>query len=38
MKGGMNVDIMKEAAQKYVGEHDFRNFCKLNITDTVSFK
>ena len=23
------VQVMREAAQKFVGEHDFRNFCKV---------
>jgi tRNA pseudouridine(38-40) synthase len=38
LKGAMDIEVMRQASQKYVGEHDFRNFCKLNITDTVSFK
>jgi len=28
MKGTMDIELMKEAAQSLVGLHDFRNFCK----------
>ncbi|SCU81100.1 LANO_0B02014g1_1 [Lachancea nothofagi CBS 11611] len=27
---GLNIERMQEAAQLYLGEHDFRNFCKLD--------
>lgn len=27
---GLNIDKMNEAAEKFVGEHDFRNFCKVD--------
>jgi tRNA pseudouridine38/39 synthase len=27
--GTMDVELMREAAGKLVGEHDFRNFCKV---------
>lgn len=30
MKKNYDLDIMEKAAQKLKGEHDFRNFCKLN--------
>ncbi|CAH6718343.1 tRNA pseudouridine(38/39) synthase [[Candida] jaroonii] len=29
-KEGLDIDLMNEAAAKYVGIHDFRNFCKLD--------
>jgi tRNA pseudouridine38/39 synthase len=28
---------MKEAAQKFVGEHDFRHFCKLDVVNVKTF-
>ncbi|SCV99995.1 LAFE_0B07096g1_1 [Lachancea fermentati] len=29
-KSGLDIDVMREAAKLYEGEHDFRNFCKLD--------
>ncbi|AET41159.1 pseudouridine synthase DEG1 Ecym_7325 [Eremothecium cymbalariae DBVPG len=29
-KDSLNIDLMQEAAKMYIGEHDFRNFCKLD--------
>lgn len=26
----LNLDLMQEAADKFLGEHDFRNFCKID--------
>ena len=26
-----NIELMKEAMLLYLGEHDFRNFCKLDV-------
>lgn len=34
----LNVDKMKDACKNYIGEHDFRNFCKINPTNTLDFK
>lgn len=34
----MNLDILREACQRFVGYHDFRNFCKLDIVNVKSFK
>ena len=31
----VNVDVMNEAAQKFVGQHDFRNFCKMDVASGV---
>jgi tRNA pseudouridine38/39 synthase len=28
--GGLDVEVMRDAARRLVGEHDFRNFCKLD--------
>ena len=27
----IHVQVMSQAAQKFVGEHDFRNFCKVRL-------
>ncbi|KAJ1667011.1 pseudouridine synthase deg1 [Coemansia sp. RSA 1813] len=27
---GLNIEVMRDAASKYVGTHDFRNFCRLD--------
>ncbi|KAL4221474.1 tRNA pseudouridine synthase 3 [Mactra antiquata] len=34
-KANLDLDLMRQAAQKLVGEHDFRNFCKMNVKDGV---
>lgn len=31
----MDVALMNEAAQKFVGEHDFRNVCKMDVANGV---
>lgn len=31
----VDVDIMNQAAQKFVGKHDFRNFCKMDVASGV---
>ncbi|XP_062510380.1 tRNA pseudouridine(38/39) synthase-like isoform X2 [Corticium candelabrum] len=28
-RGSLDIDLMRLASQKFVGEHDFRNFCKV---------
>eukprot|EP00898_Chlorokybus_atmophyticus_P003856 jgi/Chlat1/4471/Chrsp29S04414 len=33
----MNIEAMCKAAQKLVGTHDFRNFCKMDIPSVKSF-
>ena len=33
--GDMDIEIMNQAAQKFVGEHDFRNFCKMDLANGV---
>jgi tRNA pseudouridine38/39 synthase len=38
LKGDLNIKKMQNAAVNFMGEHDFRNFCKLNITDTITYK
>ncbi|KAH3818492.1 hypothetical protein DPMN_120213 [Dreissena polymorpha] len=34
-RGNLNVKLMEQAGQKLVGEHDFRNFCKMSVKDGV---
>ncbi|XP_012946059.1 uncharacterized protein LOC101858380 [Aplysia californica] len=34
-KGNLNIQKMSEAAVKLVGEHDFRNFCKMDVGNGV---
>lgn len=29
-KGDLDIELMREAAKLYLGEHDFRNFCKVD--------
>ena len=36
-RGKLNLDIMNEAAQMLCGEHDFRNFGKFNVRNTVVY-
>ncbi|XP_030064881.1 tRNA pseudouridine(38/39) synthase isoform X1 [Microcaecilia unicolor] len=31
----LNLELMNAAAQKYVGTHDFRNFCKMDVGNGV---
>ena len=33
--GWLNVDAMKEAAKKFEGLHDFRNFCKIDASKQI---
>lgn len=38
-KGNLDLQLMSEAADKLVGEHDFRNLCKMDVGNGVtSFK
>jgi tRNA pseudouridine38/39 synthase len=37
IKENLNIEAMREAAQYYVGYHDFRNFCKINAGSVKSF-
>ena len=32
---GLNIELMKEAANKLKGKHDFRNFCKKDSSKEV---
>ncbi|XP_022110224.1 tRNA pseudouridine(38/39) synthase-like [Acanthaster planci] len=34
-RGDLDIQVMQEAAQKLVGDHDFRNFCKMDVGNGV---
>lgn len=34
-KGNLDISVMREASQKLIGEHDFRNFCKMDVANGV---
>jgi tRNA pseudouridine(38-40) synthase len=38
LRGGLDVSAMQQAAQLLVGEHDFRNLCKLDIGNVTNFR
>ena len=35
---GLDVSKMEIAAQRLIGEHDFRNYCKMDVDATTNFK
>jgi hypothetical protein len=35
---GLDVTAMAEAAKRLVGEHDFRNLCKIDVTKTTNYR
>lgn len=37
-KGSLDIGAMREAAKFYVGRHDFRNFCKMDVEKTTNFE
>lgn len=36
-KGALDTAAMAEAASSFVGEHDFRNFCKMDVANVTHF-
>ena len=36
--GQLNIAAMQRAAQHFIGEHDFRNFCKMDLEHVKSFR
>lgn len=34
-KGNLNIQMMQEAVDKLIGEHDYRNFCKMDVGNGV---
>ncbi|EDV24213.1 uncharacterized protein TRIADDRAFT_26740, partial [Trichoplax adhaerens] len=37
-RANMNIEAMNEAAQRLKGEHDFRNFCKMDLANVSNFR
>jgi len=37
-KEGLDLELLNTAAQKLVGVHDFRNFCKMDVEATTNFE
>ncbi|PKA51312.1 tRNA pseudouridine38/39 synthase [Apostasia shenzhenica] len=37
-RGTMDVTIMQRAAKKFTGEHDFRNFCKMDAINVNNYR
>ncbi|KAF4697214.1 tRNA pseudouridine synthase 3 [Perkinsus olseni] len=35
---GLNLAAMSRAAQRLVGQHDYRNFCRMDVEQTVNFE
>lgn len=38
LRKNLNIDAMRNAAKLLLGEHDFRNFCKMNIGEVSNFR
>jgi tRNA U38,U39,U40 pseudouridine synthase TruA len=38
LRGGLDIDAMQEAGQCFVGRHDFRNFCKIDVDKVKNFE
>ena len=36
--GQLDIAAMQQSARHFVGEHDFRNFCKLDLEHVKSFR
>ena len=36
-KNNLNIELMREVIKDFVGTHNFINFCKINVTNTVNF-
>ena len=34
----LDIEKMREASKYYVGEHDFRNFCKIDPSNALDYK
>ncbi|KAJ3700036.1 hypothetical protein LUZ61_003741 [Rhynchospora tenuis] len=37
-KGSFDIEKMKEGAKRFVGEHDFRNFCKMDAANVRNYR
>ncbi len=38
VRGNLDIELMNQAAALLLGEHDFRNFCKMDIVNISNFK
>jgi len=36
-RGSLNIPLLKEAVKLFEGTHNFINYCKINVTNTVNF-
>lgn len=36
-RNNLNIETMREAIKGFVGKHNFINYCKMNLTNTVNF-
>ena len=34
-RGDLDIELMQQAAKRLIGEHDFRNFCKMDVGNGV---
>ncbi|EPS73429.1 hypothetical protein M569_01328, partial [Genlisea aurea] len=37
-RGNLDIEVMQNAGTKFIGEHDFRNFCKMDAANVQNFK
>lgn len=35
-RGDLDINLMREASQTFIGSHDFRNFCKMDVQNGVT--
>lgn len=38
VKNNLNIEAMKQAIRSFEGKHNFINFCKMNLCNTVNFE
>ena len=37
MKNNLNIELMQKACKLYIGLHDFRNFCKMDVINVTNY-
>lgn len=37
VKRNLDINLMLESSKKYIGEHDFRHFCKIDLGNVTNF-
>ena len=37
-KNNLNIELLKQRIKDFEGTHNFINFCKINVTNTVNFE